>query len=351
MGAALVSASLIACAPLLVLFASLVAAAQKVLCDAARTGPPGSIVLTFVSSTAFFVPQRLGESRPASVSSRPPAHWPGSSAWPPRCCARRAPVPEPRPVPGVRARLRPGSPLVPVGARVAVGATLAGWASLALGSAHPYWAVVTAAAVFQANTTLSWQRAVQRALGNLLGLLLFTALLPLTRTGEIALVLVTLVLQIGAEAVMARNYWLGSMCVTPMALLLGEFAGTHPAGGLVADRWTDTLVGVTTGLPVCALVTNRRAADRIEAALTRAAAARTTASALPGSAHPGDEAARTARDRLAAALGELREAADAAAGEWWQRPLPRDRVAREEDEGRWVLAALAGRDTSPVAAG
>ncbi|MEU3876099.1 FUSC family protein, partial [Streptomyces sp. NPDC029704] len=53
-----------------------------------------------------------------------------------------------------------------------------------------------------------------------------------------------------------------------------------------------------------------------------------------------------ARDRLAAALVELRTAADVAAGEWWQ-PAPAAaraaRASREEHEGHRVLAALHGR--------
>ncbi|MEU7136350.1 FUSC family protein [Streptomyces sp. NPDC046261] len=348
-GVALTCAALTASAPLLVLCAALVAAVQKVVCDASRIGPPGPIVLTFITSTAFFVPQRPGEI-PGRLGLVLAA---GTLAWlicmAPALVRPHAPATGPRPAPGTLARLRRGSPLVPVGVRVAVGACLAGWTALALGSAHPYWAVVTAAAVFQANTTLSWQRAVQRVLGNLLGLLLFTALLPLVRTGEAALVLVALALQIGAEAVMARNYWLGSLCVTPMALLLGEFGGAHPAGGLVADRWTDTLVGAAMGLLVCVLITNRRAADRVDAALAHAAAARGAAAAALHEQAPDDEAAR-ARDRLAAALRELREAADVAAGEWWQRALPQDRVALEEREGRRILAAPGERERASATA-
>lgn len=417
-GAALTAAALVSSAVVLVLLASLVAAAHKMLCDATRVGPPGNIVLTFVTSTAFFVPQRAADvpahlglvlaagtaawlicmapalvrpdgperiaaARALEAAARLPGADPHATAaavgaarralacspartstlapfvaraeaalstagngpdeaerlrsWA-RTLRRGGPLPkdvpaarpEPAaPKPGgartVLARLRPGSPLLPVGARVAVGAALAGWTSLALGSAHPYWAAVTAASVCQANTTLSWQRGVQRVVGNLVGLAVFSALLPVARTGQIALVLTALALQIGAEASMARNYWLGSVWVTPMALLLGEFGGPHPAAGLAGDRWTDTLVGVALGLAVCVLVTNRRAAGRVETALHRARLAR--------------EAGHS-RERLTAALVELREAADVAAGEWWQPALPEDRVAQEEREGHRALAAL-----------
>ncbi|MFF5565402.1 FUSC family protein [Streptomyces sp. NPDC012623] len=512
LGIALVCASLVSSPALLVALAALVAAAHKTVCDATRIGPPGNLILTFISASAFFVPQRLAdvpfhlalalgggavawlvcmaprlfrphgpervavaralEASAALWRARGPevfparratagavnaawhtlflvpgdgaeragldrllvhaesalaardhdgtdsalaardhdhtgkehtgdgrdlagraAHLPGGvdpEAEADRCAAsaralrrgralptvaltpgeirevtgvtaeRRAPGVPRRPAPdgprGVRAvrdRLRPGSPLLPIGARVAVGCALAGWVSLAAGVGHPYWAVVTAASLYQANTTLSWQRAVQRVLGNVLGLVLFIALLPLIRTGHLAMVLLALAFQIGAEALITRNYWLGSVCVTPMALLLTEFGGHLPAGTLVHDRMVDTLVGAAVGLACCVLVTNRRATDRIDRALAEVAAARSTAlRAADGSAGAGKDGwgaeAGWARDRLALSLVELRDAFEVASGEWWQRALPAERVAAAEAEGHRTLALLVGR-TSPVA--
>ncbi|WP_405746318.1 FUSC family protein [Streptomyces sp. NBC_01525] len=247
----------------------------------------------------------------------------------------------------VGAAFRPGSPLLPVGVRTAVGCALAGWVSMGLGVGHPYWAVVTAASVFQANTTLSGQRALQRSVGNLLGLVLFTALLPLIHTGHLAMIALALVFQFGAEAWITRNYWLGSVCVTPMALLLTEFGNPLPARVLVADRWIDTVVGAVLGLVCCVLVTNRRAGDRIGAALERTTAAQVAAGQLlAADAVLGAADAREtgwARDRLAGALAELREAVDVASGEWWQRALPEERVAQAEQHGHRTLALLARR--------
>ncbi|KAF4408356.1 FUSC family protein [Streptomyces lycii] len=264
-----------------------------------------------------------------------------------------------RPAPGrsrgfrqVLRQFRPGSPLAPVGARTAVGCALAGWVSLLLGVGHPYWAVVTAAAVFQANTTLSWHRVVQRTLGNLVGLLLFTALLPVIGTGPPTMVLLVVLFQIGAEALITRNYWLGTVCVTPMALLLAMFASDTPAEVLVADRWTDTLVGVAVGLLSCVLVTNRRAASRIDAALREAEAARDRARLLldapagPGPDRDGDLA--RSRDRLGTALIELREALDIASGEWWQPDLPEEEAERAEREGHEVLGELVRTLAAPA---
>ncbi|MGW1029690.1 FUSC family protein [Streptomyces sp. NPDC002577] len=241
--------------------------------------------------------------------------------------------------------LRPGSPLLPIGARVAIGCALAGWASMALGVGRPYWAVVTAAAVFQANMALSWGRAVHRALGNFLGLAVFAALLPVTRTGALAVVLVALFFQFGAEATISRGYWLGAISVTNLSLLMTEFVQQQPARELFTDRALDTVVGVVIGLLCCALVTNRRAAGRTEQALESTAAAHEAAERLVAQdkAAPQAHELAWARDRLAGALLELREAADTVAGEWWQPALPEEQIATAEREGHQLLAELARR--------
>ncbi|POX42599.1 hypothetical protein C3486_04810 [Streptomyces sp. Ru73] len=476
----LVSSSFLDSTVLLVLIASALAAVHKMMCDAVRIGPPGNLIITFISASAFFVPQRPGDIpvhlllavaggavawlvcmapwlvRPegpqriataraleaaagllraapdAAVGPRHATAAAVNAAWqtiflvPARSAAKYAararlerllvraesalavadvpaeehaaeaerfagwardlrrgrPLPEvtldagqtaelagiaadqegtaldlrrpspdhPRGFRAVLRQLRPGSPLLPLGARVLIGCTLAGWASMAIGSEHPYWAVVTAASVFQANTTLSWQRAVQRALGNLLGLLLFTALLPVIHTGHLAMVLLVILFQIGAEAWIPRNYWLGSVCVTPMALLLTSFGNAMPAGVLVRDRWVDTVVGGIIGLVCCVLVTNRRATDRIEAAMGHVAAAREAAAAVLAADRPDDLEAGWARDRLAAALVELREAVEVASGEWWQRALPAERVALAERDGHRTLARLVRHLSAPALA-
>ncbi|GAA2854859.1 FUSC family protein [Streptosporangium fragile] len=243
--------------------------------------------------------------------------------------------------PGLLSAFHPSSPLFPIGVRVAAGSALAGLVSMAAGVGHPYWAIVTAAAVFQANATLSWQRALQRVLGNLAGLLLFVVLLPISRIGQLALVLLVLLLQFATEALITRNYWLGTVCVTPMALLLTEFPGYQPAGQMITDRWLDTCVGVAAGLLGCLLVTNRRTADRIDAALGRVAAAQDRAERLPEAGPAGPGEAFQARSLLVAALVELREATEIAAGEWWRDTPPEERIARAERRGHRTLARLA----------
>ncbi|GAA2403849.1 FUSC family protein [Streptomyces coeruleofuscus] len=440
---ALVAASLTGSAVVLVTVGALLAAAQKVLCDAARVGPPGNVVLTFVSSASLFAPQTLAqvpghlalaaatgawawlvcmapalvrphgpERRATATALKAAAAYAGTggtgeghararaagyaavqAAWQAllstgaRSRTRRAlerlvvraevalaapteadagrlrawagalrgtgPVPQaglPRAAAdellgvdaagGLRARL---GPLAPLAVRTALGCALAGYASLALGVGRPYWALVTAASLYQANIALTWSRAVQRVVGNVVGVLVFAAVAPLAHLGQAALVLCCLAFSFGAELLISRNYWLGSVCVTPMALLITEFAGYQKPGELMTERVVDTVVGALVGFVAAVAVTNRRAGDRVERALTAADRARERAARLLAERDPDAAALEAARRGLAVALAELRATADAAAGEWWQRALPQERVVLAEQSGHRTLAATARR--------
>ncbi|MFC9927506.1 FUSC family protein [Streptomyces sp. NPDC127190] len=467
---ALLAASLTSDAVVLVAVGALLAAVQKTVCDATRIGPPGHVVLTFISSAALFAPQTLGgipghlglalaagawawligmapgllrphgperrataqalnavaayaathgtdagtgtgtgdghaRARAASAAAVHAAWQALLAAGPRPDRTRRAlerllvraevalaapadtdparlrawaralrgtgPVPGvgipaeaaaellgvdielATPRPPLRRRL---APLAPLAARTATGCALAGYASLALGVGRPYWALVTAASLYQANVTLTWSRCVQRVVGNLVGVLAFAALVPLTRVHPAALVLCCLALNFGAEALIGRNYWLGTVCVTPMALLITEFARAQNPAELITERVGDTLVGAVAGFLAAVVVTNRRAGERLDHALTAADRARESAARLLAEPDPSPRALETARRTLAAALVELRAVADAAAGEWWQRALPTERVVRTEQSGHRTLAAtvrrqgLVPQDHAPVQA-
>ncbi|MFF8713380.1 FUSC family protein [Streptomyces sp. NPDC015184] len=289
-------------------------------------------------------------------------------AWA-RQARARGPVPTPPPAPGTsdelfgidservarrgtsrrdarRALLRglaPGSPLLPIGVRALIGCALAGYASQAAGVGRPYWAIVTAASLYQANVTLSWNRALQRTLGNLIGVLVFAAVLPVSRTGPLALIGFCLFFGFAAEALITRNYWLGSVAVTPMALLVLEFGGTHPVGELIGDRVLDTVIGAGTGLLAAVLVTNRRAGGRLEKALAATELARARAVSALAAPRTDPVALDAARRGLTGSLVELRDADDTAAGEWWQRALPQEQVIAAERAGHRTLAATATR--------
>lgn len=198
------------------------------------------------------------------------------------------------------------APLAPIALRTALGCALAGYVSLALGVGRPYWALVTAASLYQANVTLTWSRGVQRVVGNLVGVLAFAVLAPLAHVGQAVLVLCCLALNFGAEALIGRNYWLGSVCVTPMALLITEFAHAQQPGRLITDRVLDTLVGALVGFVAAVAVTDRRWRPYRGGALhggacpgTRHRAARRGA---PGIRRPGVRPPRPVRRRGGPAL-------------------------------------------------
>ncbi|MET7983722.1 FUSC family protein [Streptomyces sp. NPDC005281] len=444
LGVALVTASLTTNAVVLVTVGALLAAAQKTLCDATRIGPPGNVVLAFISSASLFVPQSLGQvpghlalgaaagawawivgmapglvrphgperrataqalnaaamsvAAPDDPRARAAAAAAVHTAWQSllstgaRSVPRRAlerlvvraevalaapagtdpgrlrgwarelsgtgPVPHPDGLGdgadellGVEAALAFGEPpllarlgpLAPIALRTALGCAFAGYVSLALGVGRPYWALVTAASLYQANVTLTWSRGVQRVTGNLLGVAAFAVLVPLAHAGQAALVLCCLALNFGAEALIGRNYWLGSVCVTPMALLITEFAHAQRPGELMTDRVLDTLVGALVGFVAAVAVTNRRAGDRIEEALSAVGRAQERAAGLLAEERPEPGDLESARRGLSAAVVHLRSAADAAAGEWWRRALPEERVMRAEQAGHRTLAATVRR--------
>ncbi|MFD5539904.1 FUSC family protein [Streptomyces sp. NPDC127079] len=443
---ALTTASLTTNAVVLVTVGALLAAVQKALCDATHVGPPGNVVLTFISSASLFAPQTPGQVpghvalalatgawawlvgmapgllRPHGPERRATAHaldataayaatrgtadghakaraaaaaavqaaWQSLLATGARTDRTRralehlvvraevalaAPADaDPAPLRGWARALRGTGrvprvagaddellgldaelaaphrplwhrlgPLAPLAARTALGCALAGYASLALGVGRPYWALVTAASLYQANVTLTWSRGVQRVVGNVLGVLVFAAVVPLAHLHPVALVLCCLAFNFGAEALISRNYWLGSVCVTPMALLVTQFARAQDAGQLITERVVDTLVGALVGFGTAVVVTNRRAGDRIEHALTAVERARERAARLLAEPQPAPRALETARRTLAAALAELRATADAASGEWWQRALPQERVVLAEQSGHRTLAATVRR--------
>jgi uncharacterized membrane protein YccC len=128
-----------------------------------------------------------------------------------------------------------------------------------------------------------------------------------------------------------------------MALLITEFAHQQRSAELMADRVLDTLVGASVGFLAAVAVTNRRARDRIEEALGSVERARERAAGVLAARSPAPGALESARRGLAAAVVELRATADAAAGEWWQRALPQERVMMAEQAGHRTLAATVRR--------
>jgi hypothetical protein len=240
--------------PLLVLVGSVLAAAQKLCCEKYRVGPPRHVVLVFLDLGILFAPGTPAGQLPsrwltfvscgvwACAVVMAPALWysRGGRAW----------SPGDPPVEADPELLRPAL-------RCLAGVAVSGYAAELLGVGRPYWAMVTAAAVFVGTRVQHGQRAMQRTVGTLLGLGVFAVLDPFAKDDR--LVLITMVVILGAviEVFITANYWLGQVWVTPMALLITSLPGNATADTLIGERLVDTVVGSLLGIAVTLLTDAR----------------------------------------------------------------------------------------------
>jgi len=228
-----------------------------------------------------------------------------------------------------------------------------GAVALGLGLGHGYWAALSAAAVLHSvDVRTATRRAVQRTLGTAAGLVLAVAVLGL-RPGPLALAGTVVALELLLEYAVARNYGLGVVFLTPLALLLTELAApAEPTGALVLDRAAGSLLGVLLAL-LCALaVVHDRAAVRARRALAACVLASAQAREALAAGRAG-AAPEVLQARLAAAVVELREAEDAAAGELWPAGTDPADLARAERRAYRLLGLLAaaGREGAHTAPG
>ncbi|MFF2774192.1 FUSC family protein [Streptomyces sp. NPDC058052] len=285
-----------------------------------------------------------------TTARRPPREDPAGLARTLRAHARALTRRGPADVPGLPAAdttvRRPPAPHVPGATlfvpalRMVLGTGLAGGVALVLGLGHGYWAAVSAAAVLHSvDVRAATRRAVQRTLGTAAGLVLALAVLGL-RPDPLVLVGTVVALEFLLEYAVARNYGLGVAFLTPLALLLTELAApAEEAGTLVADRALGSGLGILLAL-LCALaVVHDRAAVRARRALAACVLVSGQAREALGS---GRAAALPAvQTRLAAAVVELREAEEAAAGELWPAGTDPAELARAERRAYRLLGLLA----------
>jgi uncharacterized membrane protein YccC len=218
--------------------------------------------------------------------------------------------------------------------RALIGAASAGSLSLALHLGHPYWAPVSAAAVLQStHVRMTWERSVQRGLGTAGGLLLGAVLLE-ARPAPWAIATLVVLLQLGIELLIGRNYALGVVFVTPLTMLMSDLLSPGLAQTVLLDRLTGVSLGIAVGLAAALLVVHPRAAASLRHALERCRAATGWAEAAAG---PSSAAAR---DELRDALLELRTADETARGETWPSGVSHADVAATEHRARRALAGV-----------
>ncbi len=132
----------------------------------------------------------------------------------------------------------------------AIAPLVAGLAAIALGLGHPYWAAVSATVPIVGKTLeIQLGRATLRILGTAIGIGIGFVLIAMQPPLWVLVVEVA-VFQVITELLVARNYGIAVMCITPLALILSHLAAPASVGELVTDRLLDTVLGVVVAVLV-----------------------------------------------------------------------------------------------------
>ena len=130
----------------------------------------------------------------------------------------------------------------------AVVAAVAGSIATLMGIGHNYWAMVAATVpLVGVGVRNRIYRGAHRILGTFAGLLL-TALILLPGLAPWQMVVVIALLQFGAEMLIARQYALAQVVVTPLALVSTELAHHSSPALLIKDRAVETVIGAAVGM-------------------------------------------------------------------------------------------------------
>lgn len=138
-----------------------------------------------------------------------------------------------------------------VAIRVVSAVLVASLVSLPLGITRGYWVVLSAVVVLQASHRIPFTiaRAIQRFLGTLAGVISFALLALLAPPGP-WLVLTVTVLEFMTELVVAKNYGLALLFITPQALIISTANQAGSPLGITGDRILDSLLGAVIALTV-----------------------------------------------------------------------------------------------------
>ncbi|WP_029149546.1 FUSC family protein [Microbacterium indicum] len=245
----------------------------------------------------------------------------------------------------ILAAFHPRSASMPFFWRTLVGTLAAALISFALGADRPFWAITTVAVILQPTLQLTWRKAPARAVGALLGVGAFALLAPLARTDVLVTALLIVVLGAAVEAFIVRNYVVGQLLVTPMALLISELGSSAPVAELTLERLVDTVVGVVVALAVSFLIRNRHVRLRARAAVDRLDAAVDAAEQLP--ATTGAVTILRTRRELVRGLGAVASSVRDADGEWWSPTLDRAHIIAVRRRAHQALADLPRSSGSP----
>ncbi|MDF7811477.1 FUSC family protein [Hymenobacter sp. YC55] len=135
--------------------------------------------------------------------------------------------------------------------RVVVAVAVASLLGRPLGAYRSYWVVLSTVAVLQSSPSrkLTSIRAVHRVVGTLLGIGLFE-LVAFFRPIGFGVVALLMLLQAATEVVVARNYALALLFITPLALTNSTIGHAGSTLVTVQGRLLDTLLGAGIALAI-----------------------------------------------------------------------------------------------------
>jgi uncharacterized membrane protein YccC len=237
--------------------------------------------------------------------------------------------------------------------RVGIAVGVAGAAGYLLRAEHPGWIPLSTAAVLQGtNVALARQRALHRAAGTAVGVVLAAGVLAL-EPGIAGIVVLVAVFQALTEALILVSYGVAVVCITSLALLLLDLAGVGTSVGELLDaRLLDTALGCAIGLAAGLLLWPRRSRERLagrQADTIRAAAGALRTGVTGG---PADELRRRRRAVHVAVVG-LDLAQRDATGDDLQADPQADRgwpVTRAVQQLAFVAMALPRLHPAPLGA-
>lgn len=218
----------------------------------------------------------------------------------------------------LRAHLSLRSEILRHALRCAVATTAAVLLSHALGFSYAYWMAIATVLVLQSSVAATWPRALERAVGSVLGGGL-AALLGLVLHTPLALTAAVFPLAIATMAMRQVNYGIFVFFLTPLFILVVELS--QPGASEPALAWTRALynvLGSAIGLMAGLLLWPSREGRQFRPLLAAAIEANGRYAAL-AFAHDGDEV-EAARREAGLASGN----AEAGHGRtmleaWWQR--------------------------------
>lgn len=242
-----------------VVVGALIAAGGSWLSDSLRWHPPGPIFLVFGFAVCAMAGQGLGQVPLAAALSLASAAFavlvgqagslfkPGERGLP---IVHRPELLSAVAEGGARRHL----------ARYVIAVTISGLVATLIGVDHTYWAMVAAVATMGGpDLAARLVRGVHRVIGTFVGLGLAAVILFWYPSGFVIVILVG-VLSLAVELVIGRNYALGCVFITPLALAMGQLAHEVPVGQLLIDRGWETAFGAAVAMIILVLIPSPRRA-------------------------------------------------------------------------------------------